>query len=160
MKLITLLLILSLNLNAQEYQKVSTSTKVIGVTLGSVLLNAAGDGLNDNGVKGWGHLLNAASIATLLTLPLMVEGKETWPSVLTYIGFRYVFFNATYNTVRELPYDYTGTTEYGDRAMAKVPKGFQTFTKVCVLAVTVSIPINHLNYKKLKHFNRNKVFIN
>jgi hypothetical protein len=139
---------------AQEvkFKTFSTSTEVITLTLGSVLLNAAGDALNDNGEKGWGHTLNALSIATLLTLPLVVDESEALTTFFTYIGFRFSTFNPTYNAVRGLPLNYIGTTSFDDKLLGKLkpPDGF-LFARSVVFVTTVSIPINHLNYHKPRH---------
>jgi hypothetical protein len=158
-KLLTALLLFTiLTAQAQEikYSKISTSTKVITLTLGSVFLNAAGDGLNDNGQKGWGHILNAASIATLLTLPLIVDKSEFLTTALTYVGFRFSCFNPMYNATRGLPLTYMGTTSFDDKLIGKLkpPDGFLAFRAVTFIT-TVSIPIKYLNYHKPR---RNKIF--
>jgi hypothetical protein len=143
-KLLTILLILTaLSTTAQERWQNYTR---IGLTTGSVVLNAAGDAMMDEGEKVWGHSLRAASIAILLINPLITEvQKEDWlPYVLQYAFIRFAVFDYTYNATRGLPIGYTGNTSMYDKAMQKVPNSFEAWSKGIFLTVGITINLREL----------------
>ena len=148
-KLIIILLFFSLNLHAQE------GWKTIAVYTGSIVLNAVGDGLNDNGVKGWGHVSNAASIGVLLASPFILDyDKDKWYYYLiTYTALRISFFDYTYNATRGLPINYIGNTSFWDQGLQELnPPNTYLFRGV-TLIVGISIPIQELGRNR-----KNKTF--
>jgi hypothetical protein len=151
--LVSLLSSLLIFAKAQEYK----ALKVLGTVFGAVVLNGIGDGLNDNGQKGWGHAVNALSYATLIggTIWSEPERKDWLRHLIIYGGVRYVFFDASYNLTRDLPVNYIGTTAWSDKAQAKVPAHFRTFTKTVVGCVTIGFTFNEFSYKKVPKRNTN-----
>jgi hypothetical protein len=142
-KLLTILLLLTaLSANSQEWKNYTR----IGLTTSSVVLNAAGDAMMDEGEKVWGHSLRAASIAVLLINPLITEAqREDWlPYVLQYVFIRFALFDYTYNATRGLPMGYTGNTSMYDKAMQKVPNGFEAWSKSIFLTVGITINLREL----------------
>jgi hypothetical protein len=142
-KLLTILLLLTaLSANSQEWKNYTR----IGLTTGSVVLNAAGDALNDEGEKVWGHSLRAASIAVLLINPLITEvQREDWlPYILQYVFIRFALFDYTYNATRGLPMGYTGNTSHYDKLMQKVPNSFEAWSKGIFLTVGITINLREL----------------
>jgi hypothetical protein len=142
-KLLTILLLLTaLSANSQEWKNYTR----IGLTTSSVVLNAAGDAMMDEGEKVWGHSLRAASIAVLLINPLITEAqREDWlPYILQYVFIRFAVFDYTYNATRGLPMGYTGNTSMYDKAMQKVPNGFEAWSKSIFLTVGITINLREL----------------
>ncbi len=130
-------------------KKLSEPVKVIALYAGSIILDAAGDALKDSNHKEWGHFCNAASVGILLTSPFIIDYKKSkWGWYLTsYIGLRIAIFDYTYNTVRGLPLNYTGTTSTWDSFMSKLnPPDFYLGRSVA-FTIGVSIPINELRIK-------------
>lgn len=130
-------------------KRLSEPVKVITLYAGSILLDAAGDALNDSQHKDWGHLCNAASVGILLTSPFIIDyEKSKWAWYLTsYIGLRIAIFDYTYNTVRGLPLNYIGNNSNWDYFMRKLnPPDFYLGRSVAFV-IGVSIPINELRRK-------------
>ena len=95
------------------------SWELLGIFAGSILLDAAGDGLNDSGHKVWGHGLNAASTGVLLASPFIIDiklNKWRWYAG-SYMLMRVGLFDFTYNAVRGLPLDYIGNSSVWDKVM-------------------------------------------
>jgi hypothetical protein len=138
---------INFNQPKKEFPK---AAKILITMVSWSILNGIGDGLNDSGHKGWGHACNAASAAALLggTLWSKPERGE-WPIYFaSAIFIRYGTFDAAYNLTRNLPFDYIGNTATIDKAMAKVPAHFRTFTKGIALTIGISIPITNFNQNK------------
>jgi len=148
--IIIILLFFSLNLSAQlrglSTHKFPESAKVILTYTGAVALNAIGDGLNDNGVKGWGHVANALSIGTLLMSFTWIDYDRTkwWVYPLTYVSVRFAGFDYIYNTTRGLPLNYIGGTSFYDQFMQKLNPPETYLMRGCALVVSISIPIKFL----------------
>jgi hypothetical protein len=163
-KLIAILLLSSLivSVSAQGYtrERIPKSVKVLTTMAAWSILNGIGDGLNDNGDKGWGHAVNALSYATLIGGTVWSEpDKKEWLDYLVIgAGIRFITFDGAYNLTRDLPLTYIGTTATIDKAQAKVPAGFRTFTRGVVLCATVGFAIDKMDYKKIRHINKNKVY--
>jgi hypothetical protein len=151
--LISLLSSLLIFARAQEYK----ALKVIGTMVTWSVLNGIGDGLNDNGQKGWGHAVNALSYATLIGGTVWSEPeRKDWLRYITIAaGMRFVTFDASYNLTRNLPVNYIGTTAWSDRAQSNVPAHFRTFTKAVVGCVTIGFTFNQFDYKKSSTRNTN-----
>jgi hypothetical protein len=116
--------------------------KIIGLYSASIVLNAVGDGLNDNGVKDWGHICNALSIGTLLITPFVIDydKKKWWMYMLSYTSLRISIFDYTYNITRDLPLNYSGESNLWDRTVGGLPP----LHRGVALIFGVSIPINNL----------------
>ena len=148
-KLLILFLFLCLSANAQLRglnRKMSEPAKVILTYAGVVVLNAIGDGLNDNGIKGWGHLCNAASIGTLLMSFTWIDYNKNkwWIYPLTYTSLRFTLFDYSYNLTRGLPLNYIGGTSFYDQFMQKLNPPETYLMRGCALVVSISIPIKFL----------------
>lgn len=97
---------------------VKSNLTVYGLMLGSILLDASGDAMMDSGNKELGHLLNAGSIACLLTIPIVkkIELKQAPWYLAGYIGLRFTFFDITYGSVHpDVNYLHQGTRSYYDQ---------------------------------------------
>ena len=128
-KLIYILLIISINCSAQikepnyrinPYSSVkrdySNALKTIGIYTASIVLDAVGDGLMDEGNKEWGHVCNAASTGIMLMAPFVIDiKKENWGWHLgTYTLMRMAIFDIVYNLTRGLAWNYHGSTSGWD----------------------------------------------
>ena len=160
-QLITILIILliSLTLVAQkslycpspQYTPLNTppmSAKVIGIFIGSVFLDAIGDGLNDDGFKGWGHALNAASTGLLLVSPFILDIKlrDIGWYFASYLFIRMAVFDPMYNLTRDLGIDYIGNTSLWDKAWQRLnpPTNTKMIFHGLSFSVGIAIPIRHL----------------
>ena len=134
--LIIILLFFTLNVSAQSW-------KIPALYTGSVIFNGIGDGLNDNGHKGWGHFSNAVSVSLLVFSPFIADyNKDKWWAYPISYGFlRVGLFDWTYNTARGLPLTYIGNTTYWDKGMQKLnpPNGF-AMGRAVFFTVGFSIP--------------------
>jgi len=158
MKNIIIILLLFFIPFAGQSQPKNRGLKIVTTFTAWSILNGIGDGLNDNGHKGYGHAVNALSVATLVVGLIASEPdlREIIPYFVSVTGIRYASFDASYNLTRHLPYDYIGTTAPGDVFLAKVPGNFRTFTKGITLITTIGFTFNTLNHKK--SFRKNKIF--
>ena len=156
MKKFLLISLLSSCLIAQAQR--GTAFKVLGTAFVWATLNGIGDGLNDNGNKTAGHVVNALSYAALITGTVWSEPerKDWLRHIVIDGGIRYVCFDPAYNLTRNLPVTYVGTTAGIDKAMTKVPAGFRTFTRGVVLCGTVGFTFNE--FPREKTYRKNKVF--
>jgi len=124
----------------------SQAWKVIAVYSGSIILNAVGDGLNDNNHKQWGHLCNAMSIGLLLTSPFIIDyEKSKWGWYLTsYVSLRIAMFDYSYNLTSGLPLNYIGGTSTWDKVMKKMNPPDTYLGRGVFFVVGITIPINKL----------------
>lgn len=171
--LIMILLIISyISLNAQQISfkpikkesRIPESAKVIITYATSIVLDAVGDGLYDNGNKIGGKIFQASSVGILLVSPFYIKyDKSKWLTYLTsYTCLRISLFDPSYNLTRGLPLNYIGNTSYWDKGLKKLapPDGLLAGRGVSFI-VGVALPINNLDYpRKTKHYNKNKVFLN
>lgn len=143
-----ILFCLSFNLYGQDKITIPESAKVIGIYTTSIVLNAVGDGLRDDGNKVWGHSLNVASTGLLLASPFIFNiKKNTWGWYLaSYVCLRVALFDPVYNTTRGLPIDYIGNTSLWDKGLQKFnpPKGIHMFGRSVFFMIAIAIPINQL----------------
>ena len=127
-------------------QNNSESLKAIGLFTGSIILEAVGDGMNDNGEKVWGHALQAASTGLLLATPFLLDiDKDKWGwYFVSYISMRIAIFDPCYNLTRGLPMDYVGSTSIWDKTIQGFdpPPGANLWGRSVFLIVAISIPIN------------------
>jgi len=133
------------------------AVKIIGIYVGSIALNAIGDGMNDNGDKSWGHALNAASIAVLLSSPFIIDyEKDKWYwYLISYTSLRIAFFDYTYNATRGLPLNYIGGTSTWDKVMKKMNPPNTYMGRGVFLTVGIAVPIKEiaLPHRRNKQFN-------
>ena len=132
----------------QTKKELPESVKVISLFVGSIVLDAFGDALCDDGHKGWGHTFNAASVGLLVTAPLYLEisFKELGWYLASYVSLRIAIFDPVYNLSRDLPLNYIGTTSTWDKALQKIspPGNTLLWGRAAFLTVGISIPIKHL----------------
>ena len=150
-KLLFLLLFIPSILQAQYFEALpQPETKhpwrTIALYSSSIILNGIGDGLNDEGHKGWGHAANAFSIGFIVLSPLVLDYDKSkrWAYVLDYGFLRIAYFDWTYNTTRGLPLTYIGTTSTWDKYFMqklKPPDGF-AMGRLVSFSVGISIPFN------------------
>lgn len=110
----------------------------------SIFLNSVGDGLYDEGKKLESKSFKAASIGTLVIVPLVthVDRKKGLNYVLTFTCLRYTFFDAGYNLTRGLPFNYVGTTSYNDRFLGRIPSEIVLVTKGISLGAVIYLNKN------------------
>jgi hypothetical protein len=118
--------------------------RTIGIYSSSIILNAVGDGLNDSGQKGWGHLCNATSVGLLLVSPkLMNYEKEKWGwYVASYIGLRIGMFDYTYNMTRQLPVNQIGGTSWWDKGLKALNSPNTYLGRAVFFTIGFAIPFN------------------
>lgn len=140
--LILLLLFLSLTLSAQKHE----AWKTVALYSSSILMDAAGDALNDSGHKDWGHVLNATSVGVLVVSPFLIEyQKKKWGwYVASYVGLRIGLFDYTYNAVRGIPINEIGTTSFWDKGLQKLNPPNTYLGRAVFLTVGFAIPFNEL----------------
>jgi hypothetical protein len=121
-------------------------TKYLPVILfsSSIIFNAVGDGLNDNGKKMAGHICNSLSIASLLAVPFSCDiEKKKWPIyAMSYITLRIGLFDPIYNSVRKLPFNYVGNQSITDKFWQK--NAPDLFTRSWFFGIGIVIPISEL----------------
>jgi len=114
-----------------------------------VAIGAAGDALNDEGIKTFGHLLRAFEIALLILAGgiFKLELKPLIIFLIAYICFRIVGFDYIYNWIRDIPLLEMGTSNWWDKALAKqLPMGV-VFGRFIFLIVGISIPFKYLRFR-------------
>ncbi|MDR3652572.1 MAG: hypothetical protein P4L34_06340 [Paludibacter sp.] len=116
--------------------------KIAGLYTASVILNAMGDALNNSNRKTVGHMCNGASIGLLVASPFLVKynTKKWYWYLASYVSLRVGLFDATYNTVKGLPLNFTGTTSPTDITYNKMEIN-PNFTRSLCLTLGMSIPI-------------------
>jgi hypothetical protein len=111
----------------------------------SIILNAIGDGLNNNNKKTVGHLFVASSILVLLLIPsIIVWNQSYWYIyIIAYTFLRYSLFSYTYNITRGLPFNYLGITSIDDIILTKFG-GQPLFIRIITLIVGTSLILRYL----------------
>ncbi len=118
-----LLIVVCLSANAQ-YNPYKHSHKegykAIALFTTSIVLSAVGDGLNDEGFKTYGHLLNAASTGLLVASPFILDiDRSNWLFyIVSYSFIRAGLFDTSYNLTRGLPANYVGNSSFWDKGVA------------------------------------------
>lgn len=103
----------------------------------SILFNAVGDGLNDSGKKGIGHILQA-----LAFIPLLFDNPIWYVAIPSYTLLNIALFDYAYNISRGEDIDFVGTTSLWDRLISKVPFGFMLFVRLMAFIVGIFLIIN------------------
>jgi hypothetical protein len=96
----------------------------IGLITSSIVFNAVGDGLYDDGHKLAAKSFRAASIGSLLAIPVVsgpIDRKKAFKYALSYGLMRFAIFDLAYNGTRGLPLNYIGTTSIHDRVVGGSP---------------------------------------
>lgn len=148
--LIIILIFFSLNCKAQHsFSEKNAKHKRLALYTLAIGLDAVGDALNDEGYKDWGHACDAMSIGAHLYIPFdkdlqglfrsnSSQFKELGKNILIYSCIRFAIFNIIYNSVRGLPLNYVGTTDFIDKS----GMNNSLFLKGITLTLVIS-----LNYK-------------
>ena len=123
----------------------------VGLMATSIVLNGVGDGLYDEGHKTLSKSFKAASLVTLVSVPVFtrVDRRNGLKYVASFALLRYGLFNTSYNLSRGLPYNYMGTTSVQDRALKHVPDyliSMSRFTAICLV-----IDLNKNQHEKQNH---------
>lgn len=149
-QLVALIFLLSLcRIEAQYTYKeksIPEPVKILVLYTGSIILDAAGDALNDSGHKEWGHLCCAASVGSLLISPFIIDYQRSkWGWYLTsYVSLRIALFDYTYNLSRELPLNYTGSTSNWDKMTRGMKTSHLSICRGAALAIGITVPITKL----------------
>ena len=120
---------------------------VLGVLTTSIIFEAIGDARYDDGLKVQGKLFQAASVASLLSLPFIIKDWDQWGyGVLSYICLRVAVFDPVYNLTRDLPIGYVGNTGLWDKGLGifSPPTGIQLFGRAVFFTVGIKITIDEL----------------
>ena len=145
--LIILCLFLTVSVNAQNWKK---GLAVVGYHTATIALGAIGDAQYDQGNKNLSHTLHAGEVAMLASGPFIfkLQKRDALPYLSSYVFLRFSFFDSFYNTTRDLPVLYNGTTSGYDRFMNTMSDDGKAWWKSMSLIMGVAIPINHLNEKQ------------
>jgi hypothetical protein len=130
----------------KKHKIISDKSRFIALATTSIILNGIGDGLNANPkTKPAGHIFTAAAIGALVATPLLVNyNKRKWYVYALSYGFlRAGLFDATYNTTRHLPYNYSGNSCLWDKFWRKAG-GRNILDMGLSLSVGVFLPLNEL----------------
>lgn len=132
---------LNINIPLKNKKNKYEKWKVIGLYTSAVVLNAMGDGMNNTDRKTMGHILNTASIGTLLASPFLIhfDKKKWYWYLLTYTSLRLALFDATYNLTTHQPIDYIGSTAITDKWYRTAGVGYN-LSKVAGFTVGITIP--------------------
>ena len=121
----------------------SNSWRVAGLFAASIILDAVGDGLNDDGDKVWGHALNATSKGLLIASPFIVDiDRSKWHYyAASYITMRMALFDPVYNTTRGLDIGYIGNSSVWDKGMQKFnpPPGAQLWGRGVMMGFSLTM---------------------
>ena len=138
--------LLSYDFTPVKVQRNWEPVKIIGIIAGSIILEAIGDAKYDSGFKYQGKLYQAASVGLLIASPfiLNIDRKKWGWYFASYLSFRIALFDPVYNTSRDLPIEYIGSTSAWDRGLQKFrpSKMGQLWGRSMFLILAVSIPIN------------------
>ena len=128
--------------------RIPEPVKVITLFSASIVLDAVGDGLYDNGDKTAGHAFQAMSTGILLTSPIFLnmDKDNFWWYLVSYVSLRIGLFDYSYNLTRGLPMSYVGTSSISDKFQQKFNPGagHLWFPKTIFFTLGVVIPINEL----------------
>lgn len=118
--------------------------KIVGLYSTAIILNGIGDGLNNTNSKTMGHIVNAASIAVLLSTPFFIDyDKSKWYwYLLTYTSLRLSLFDASYNVTTKQPINFIGSTAITDKIYKKLD--LYGASKTLGLVVGFTIPLRVL----------------
>ena len=114
----------------------------IGLITSSIVFNAVGDGLYDDGHKLAAKSFRAASIGSLLAIPIVggpIGRKKAFKYALSYGLMRFALFDITYNGTRGLPLNYVGTTSIHDRVIGGSPPLMIAATRMTSLWISIEL---------------------
>ena len=150
MRILLVILLLISNISQAQVKNKHNKEKWarIGLITGSIMFNAIGDGLYDDGHKLAAKSFRAASIGSLLAIPVVagpIGRKKAFKYVLSYGLMRYALFDITYNATRRLPLNYVGTTSIHDRMIGGMPRSMLFMTRAT--SMWISIELNNREVK-------------
>jgi hypothetical protein len=161
-KHIIILLLISLNLSAQdlEIDKSPQPYRMIFTNIAAVSLDAIGDGLRDeawathnSNLSKWGHLAHVGSTGLLISVPLgqNFDLHDWFIYASTYLATRVAIFDPVYNITRGLPWDYHGNSSIWDNFMGQADSGDGLMVMRTVsFTFAVSYPISSWETNKQK----------
>jgi len=83
----------------------------------TIALEAISEAMYDENIKAWSKVVQIGMIGAFFWLIYL--RKWSWHIPVIYILFRLLFFGMIYNSVRGIPYNYVGTTDFYDIYIAK-----------------------------------------
>ena len=113
----------------------------ISLIIGSIILAALADGLNDRGYKVIGHILEALEKPCLILAGLF---SGTWLVLIVYIGYRVFLFDYIRNIAAGDKLTYFGTTSLWDKFFRKYPWHGVLFAKILFLVLAITLSIREL----------------
>ena len=114
---------------------------VTSLVIGSIILAALADGLNDTGHKEIGHILEALEKPALILAGLF---SGTWVVVIIYIGYRVFLFDYLRNLAAGEKLIYLGTSSLWDKFLRKYPWHGVLFAKTVFLIMAVGLTFRAL----------------
>lgn len=122
-----------------------------GLFISSIALDAMSDGFYDSNKKVLSKSFKAASIGTLLSVPLFttVNKKRKLDYVLEFGFMRYAIFDDVYTVSRGyVPFTtYNGTTSVQDKLKSKIPPYLVVMSKFASLGIAFHIN-DHIHHDK------------
>jgi hypothetical protein len=144
------ILVLCINLaNAQVKKPLDKKWARIGLITSSIVFNAIGDGLYDDRHKLAAKSFRAASIGSLLAIPVFsgpIGKKKAFKYALSYGLMRFALFDITYNATRKLPLNYVGTTSIHDKIIGGSPQLMIGMMRAT--SIWISIELNNREVSK------------
>ena len=144
-KILIILLLLNSSLFCQAQKK--NAWKTIAIYSGSIITEAIGDGLYDNGQKTLGKSVQAISFSFVLISPFIMNyDKSKWYLYpITYGFLRIAYFDWTYNITRGLPLTYCGNTSLWDKFIYKFQSADAfAMGRVVAISVGISLPLSYI----------------
>ena len=119
---------------------------IILYIIGCTVIHALADASFDDGLKLWGHSLEAISIAMFISGAFIFDLKRKhWGWLLVaFACWNIVGFDYLYNLFRGLPWDFHGTTSNWDIFLSKYPEHGIIFARVIFLIAGIFIPLREL----------------
>ena len=119
---------------------------IITYLISVILLGSLSDALFDDGIKIWGHAIDAVETGLLISGAFLFSlSRRYWLSFfLSYVFIRVAGFDYMYNLFRGLPIEYVGGTGWWDIMLSSQEPGGIAFGKAIFLITGISIPIKYL----------------
>ena len=83
----------------------------------TIALEAISEAMYDDNIKAWSKVVQIGMIGAFWGL--IYTKSCTWHLPAIYVMIRLMFFGMLYNSVRCIPYNYVGTTDFYDIYIAK-----------------------------------------